>query len=304
MKSRFAIGLVVVLVLIAVVVVVSRMSAPEPETQQAGGKGSVAADGPESGPARTKSRAELNPDSPETPEAADEEPPATSGRKMWDQPADDAEIHQAVQTVVKLLYTDLIKGLNLNEEEAGFFKTLLGKGYTKTQELGFKMREASEEERQALVEEMTRSEEANDKAIREFLNNDEDFQRYTDYKDRLPERQQIGRIRATMSSSKVPLDDETADRLMEAMHRVRKDSSGPDFYGPDAIEEVAKGGYEESFMASWEASQEALRPMVSNILNPEQLEAFQEYQKQMRDMKLKGLKTIEKAMKDPESGSE
>lgn len=309
MKSRYAIGLVVVLALVTLVVVGSLKDARRKEGPPSGGMEPIAgatqpAEGADSGPVRTKSRGELKPGSPAETESSGEETLAKTVRKMGGNPAGSSEIKRGVKTVVALMYKGLIKELNFSEEEADYFKTLAAKGFSEKQELGMKMWSASEEGRRALVEDMTQSEEANDEAIKEFLNSDEDFQRYADYKDRLPERQQIDGILAAMNSKEVPLDEDTANRLIEAMHKVRTESKGPDFTGPDAIEEVAKGGYEESFEQSWKAAQEALRAEVSNMLNPAQLEAFLGYQKQNKERKLMGLKSIDKAMQHQKSTSE
>ena len=309
MKSRYAIGLVVVAVLIAVAVQVSRMDETRREAQSDGESKPVAAadvapEGEASGPARTKSRTERKPESPEEPADSGEEPSAKTVRKMGDQPAGESTTNQGLKMVVSFLYKDFIEGLDLTAEEADYFKVLLGKEMADQQELVMRMAGSSEEERQAIVEEMNRRTEANNGNIEEFLNSSGDYQKYTAYKDRLPERQQIDGIRNAMVRKGVPLDEESATRLMEAMHRVRTESGAPDFSGPGAMGELAKEGFVETFERSWKAKQEALRSEVSDILSPDQMEAFQEYQKQRMNVQLTSLKATEKKILEPKESSE
>ena len=60
--------------------------------------------------------------------------------------------------------------------------------------------------------------------------------------------------------------------------------------------EFAKGNIVETFEKSWEIQQEALQGEMSKIPNAEQMTAFQEYQKQAKEIQLMGLKMAEKMM--------
>lgn len=314
MKTPVVIGLVVVSVLITVAIEESRISALRSELKsvenvspapganhEAMAQASAEED---AGPVRTKSRAEVKPATPAKVAEPTDDSLAKSVRKMWENPAGKSMMNQGVKMAVAMMYEDFIEGLDLTKEESDHFKILLGKEMSGQQELGMKMMGATSEERLELAEDLKQRGLDNDEEIKKFLNNEEDYEAYTDYKERLPERQQLDGIRATLEASGDPLDAETETKLVEAMHRVRTQSKAPDLSGPGAMAEMAKGNIVESFEQNWPTQQEALRNETSTILNPAQQEAFQEYQVQMKEMQLMGLKMAEKMMKSSADGGE
>jgi hypothetical protein len=308
MKTPYAIGLVAAAVLITIAIEESRIKSLrtdlKSEEKSAVAK-AVATTAIASNktteeaapPVRTKStRPEAKPAAPAKEPESDEESFAKTARKMWDNPAGKSMMNQGVKMAVGMFYQDFIDGLDLSKEESEYFKTLLGKEMSDQQELGMKMLGATEDERKALTDEISKRSKDAEEEIKKFLNSDEDFKKYTDYKNHLPERQQLDGIRATLSSKGVPLDAETETRLVDTMYRVRTESKGPDFSGPKAMDELAKGNIVETFEKSWAAQQETLQTEAGKILNEAQLAAFQEYQKQAKEMQLMGLKMAEKMM--------
>lgn len=308
MKTPYAIGLVAASVLITIVIEESRIKSLradlKAEEKSAVAKAVATSAGesinaPEeiAPPARTKSkRPEPKPAVPATETESVEDSLAKTARKMWDNPAGKSMLNQGVKMAVGMFYQDFIDGLDLSKEETDYFKTLLGKEMSDQQELGMKMLGATDDERKALTDEITKRGKDAEEEIRKFLNSDEDFKKYTDYKNHLPERQQLDGIRATLSSKGVPLDAETETRLVDAMYRARTESKAPDFSGPGAMDELAKGNIVETFEKSWAAQQETLKAEAGKILSEPQLAAFQEYQKQAKEMQLMGLKMAEKMM--------
>lgn len=314
MKTPVVVGLVVVSVLITVAIEESRIAALRLDVKlaenaavaPAAGNPAVtpASNDADAGPVRTKNRAELKPTIPANPAEPDQESLAKSMRKMWDNPAGKSMMNQGVKMAVGMMYGDFIDGLDLTKEEADYFKTLLGKEIGGQQELGMRMMSATPEERKELLEDLKKRGEDAEAEIKQFLNDDEDYKAYTDYKERLPERQQLDGIRATMESKGSPLDAQTEAKLVDVMHRARTESKAPDFSGPNAMAELSKGNISETFENSWASQQEALRTETSTILNPTQQEAFQEYQAQMKEMQLMGLKMAEQMMKGNKGGGD
>ena len=99
-----------------------------------------------------------------------------------------------------------------------------------------------------------------------------------------------------MTTKGVPLDAETETKLVDAMYRARTESKAPDLSGPNAMDELAKGNIVETYEKSWEIQQQALNAETAKILNAAQMTAFQDYQKQAKEMKLMGLKMAEQMM--------
>jgi hypothetical protein len=301
MKTSHAVGLAAASVLITVAIEESRISSLQKNvttarTELAHAK--VASSAPAStteseAPVKTKSRSEL---APAKPAEAPEESFATNARKMLDNPAGKSMMNQQAKMMVAMTYQDLIDGMGLTKEEGDYFKNLLGKEITDQQELGLKMLGATPEERKTLAEELKKRATANEEEIKKFLNSDEDFKKYTEYKERLPERQQMAGVQASMSGSGVEMDADTEAKLLDAMYRARTEAKGPDLSGPGAMEELAKGNIVETFEKSWQAQQDALSEEAGKFLTPAQLTAFQEYQKQAKEMQLMGLKMAEKML--------
>jgi hypothetical protein len=310
MKTPYAIGLMAAAVLITVAIEESRISELRRSLKSAEtavtaktvvSAPSVAEEAP-AVPTRSKSRPEaVAPPAFKEAEAADESF-AKTARKMWDNPAGKSMMNQGAKMAVGMLYQDFIDGLNLTKEEGDYFKNLLGKEIGDQQELGMKMLGATEEERKSLAEELKKRASESEAEIKKFLNSEEDIQAFTDYKNHLPERQQLDGIRTAMSTQGVPLDTETETKLVDAMYRARTEAKVPDLSGASGMEEMAKGNIVETFEKSWDVQQQALRAETSKILNETQMAAFQDYQKQAKEMQLMGLKMAEQMMGGKKDG--
>jgi hypothetical protein len=306
MKTSYAAGLAVAAVLITVAIEESRiaslragMKSEEKSTAVPPKTQAIASTGGDAGaaaPVRTKNRTEPKPPAAADREASAEESFAKTARKMWENPAGKSMMNQGVKMAVAMMYQDFIDGLNLSKEESDYFKILLGKEMAGQQELGMKMLGATEEERKTLAAELTQRSADAEAEIRKFLNSEEDFKAYNDFKNHLPERQQLDGIRATMSGKGLTLDAETETRLVDAMYRARTESKAPDLSGAAGLNELASGNIVETFEKSWTTQQESLRAEVGKILSEPQMAAFQEYQQQAKEMQLMGLKMAEQMM--------
>lgn len=305
MKNSHAIGLVAVSVLITIGIEESRIFALR--SPSVGPEKAVAIQAPSSasnapatvveGPGVTK---KVRPETPAEKKETEnpEESFAKTARKMWDNPAGKSMMSQGAKMAVAMLYEDFINGLDLTKDEVTYLKNLLGKEVTDQQELGMKMMSGTAEEKKALVEELKKRGDENQEEIKKFLNSEEDYKAFTDYKNHLPERQQLDGIRSVMITKGAPLDADTETKLVDAMYRARTGAKGPDLSGPQGMEELAKGNIVETYEKSWNAQQEALGKETGGILNEQQNASFQEYQKQVKEMQLMSLKMAEKMMSE------
>ncbi|MEY3894707.1 MAG: hypothetical protein RLZZ214_226, partial [Verrucomicrobiota bacterium] len=257
MKTPYAIGLVASAVLITVAIEESRISTLRQQLKVAEATETIAtpkavvaaspvSDEAPTAPVRTKSRpAAVAAAPPKDADTADESF-AKTARKMWDNPAGKSMMNQGVKMAVGMMYQDFIDGLNLTKEEGDYFKNLLGKEVGDQQELGMKMLGATAEEQKNLAAELQKRASDNEAEIKKFLNSDEDIKAFTDYKNHLPERQQLDGIRTAMSGKGVPLDAETETKLVDAMYRARTEAKTPDLSGPSGMQEMAKGNIVET----------------------------------------------------------
>lgn len=301
MKTSYAVGLVAVSVLITVAIEESRISALRPSVEvreKPSASKTVAKISTDeiAPPVRTKNRTETTPATPSQVADAPDESFAKTVRKMWDNPAGKSIMSQGAKMAVAMMYEDFVAGLHLGKEESDYFKNLLGKEIGDQQELGMKLLGATSEEQKSIAEELKKRGTDTEAEIKKFLNNDEDFKSFSDYKNHLPERQQLDGIRTAMTTKGVPLDAETETKLVDAMYRARTESKAPDLSGPNVMDEFAKGNIVETYEKSWEIQQQVLTAETSKILNAAQMTAFQDYQNQAKEMQLMGLKMAEQMM--------
>jgi hypothetical protein len=307
MKTSHAIGLVAASVLITVAVEESRISSMRSgakvvektiAAQTPVAAAPTTAGAPEAeAPTRTKNRPETAAPVAKKETESEDESFAKTARKMWDNPAGKSMMSQGAKMAVAMQYEDFVDGLHLSKEEGDYFKNLLGKEIADQQELGMKMLGATPEEQKVLADDLKKRGDAAQDEIKKFLNSDDDYKSFTDYKSHLPEHQQLDGIRAAMSGKGVPLDAATETKLVDAMYQARTTAKGPDLSGPAGMEEMMKGNITETYEKSWNAQQEVLRESAGKILNPTQLAAFQDYQKQAKEMQEMGLKMAEQMMK-------
>lgn len=306
MKTSHALGLVVLAIGVTLAIEearIARIRGAQPAeasdsdlaSRPSGPNRPVGDEGGPGAPTKTKREAKASPGAAAATDD-DSESFDKTVRKMWENPAGKAMMNQGVKVAVAMMYEDFIVSLNLTKEESDYLKTLLGKEISDQQEMGMKFLGATPEERAALSEEMERRRKENEDAIKTFLNHEEDFQNYTAYRDRLPERQQLDGIRAVLSSKNVPLDPQTEGLLIDAMYKARTQTDAPDYSGPRAFEELAKGNVVENFEQAWIKQEERLMAQTRGILTEAQQEAFNEYRKQAKEMQLMGIKMADKMM--------
>lgn len=256
--------------------------------------GSTVATDSEPQPSRVRERPDAKPDATakKAEEDDDSEDLSKTVRKMWENPAGRSMMNQGVKMAVAMMYGDFIEGLELSKEETEYFRNLLGQEMADQQEIGIKMMSASPEEQTKLAEEISKRAKDNEEEIKKFLNNEEDYKKFQAYKDRLPERQQLDGLRATMASKQVSLDPASEEKLVEAMHRARTQPNVVDYSGAKGFEELSKGNAVEAFEENWARQQENLKKEVSGVLDEKQMEAFTEYQQQMKEFQLMGIKMV------------
>ena len=307
MKTPHALGLILLAVIATVAVEESRIAKLRTEIQpfaDAPAKTASASTTPSSSgdpgspSAPAKTQRDPTPEQPSAKADGEDGDFAKTARKMWDNPAGKAMMNQGMKIAVAMMYEDFIEGLNLTKEESDNFKTLLGKEMSDQQEIGMKFLSATPEERTALQAEMEKRKKENEEAVKTFLNDEEDYKNYTVYKDRLPERQQLDGIRAAMAGKNAPLDPATEARLVDAMYTARTTADAPDYSGPNAFEEMAKGDITKNFEDGWKQQDEKLAAGTKGILNETQQAIFAEYRQQAKEMQLMGIKMAEKMMND------
>ena len=178
------------------------------------------------------------------------------------------------------LYGSLIEELGLSDEDREYFLDLAGSAAGAEDKLWGELMFAEEEDREGVLQKW---EEANDKreaAMREFLNDETDWQRYQDFESRIEEREEVeGDIRRAMERAGVPLTPAQESQLVEVMHEARlQEGINEKWTGRGVLNQLSEPGIAGRLEADWQAGQEAMRADVANVLSPQQVEAFNESQ--------------------------
>lgn len=218
-------------------------------------------------------------------------------RKMAENPVSRALMNTGIKAMASVWYGPLIEEFELSREEADYFMTLKAGLMAEQQQLGMKLMGAgSEEERRELQEEFEQLKEDHEKAVHEFLNDDEDIETYQAFEERLPEHQQMDGLRNSMAAAGAPLSPGQEGELVEALYRVRTAPgvSETNWEGASGMEAIASGDARERFEREWHASNQRVLDEVGGVLNEEQMDAFGSYRDQMLEMQLMGIEMAEK----------
>ncbi len=221
--------------------------------------------------------------------------PGNAFREMMKAPGMKDVIAQQQRSQLGIQYGGLMDQFDMNDEERAHFEKLLLKKQMDQMELGLKMMEegVTPEDRKRLAAELQHSQKETDEAIRQFLNDDDDWKTYQDWEEAKPERTQLQMFgKALFDSSDQPLSTEQESLLIQAMTRARKAPSPPgearmpssnSFDGVNA-EDVGR------LMASQRAKNELVLQEATRFMSPEQIETLKQFQEQQLSMTEAGLK--------------
>lgn len=232
---------------------------------------------------------------------------AETFRKMMESPVGAAMIKEEHKTRAMRIYGGLIDSLNLSEEEREYFLGLVASGVGEEDAVGMKLFGAkTEEEAVGILDQMEADQEARRQAIKEFLNDDEDFASYEHFEARKEIYEQLPGLRAAMKETGSPITTDQEEQLVEAIYRASVDSGiDGEWKGRAGMEQFGEPGASERFQNQWRELQNALAGDVGTILeNPAQQEAFQEHQKQVGNMAMIGIQFVEGMIAGQQGGGE
>jgi hypothetical protein len=190
--------------------------------------------------------------------------------------------------VIEMTYARLIEHLRLLPEERDYFQRLLVEKQSNVQNLGmqFMNSELSAEERQKLASELQAAWTSGEAKIREFLNNESDFDYYRKYNQQEPERKEVGMFEASLATADA-LDAATADALATLQSEARKNFPFTiDFYdqrnfgNPAALNTAAV----QRFLDEQSKFQTGVAEKAAALLTPAQLDAYKQNQAAVRQM--------------------
>lgn len=193
-----------------------------------------------------------------------------------------AMIKQGIEAGIPMMYGDFIDSLNLDPEEAKYFKDLLTQRMLDQQQLGMKWMSANEQEREELTLAMEQSRKESSAKIDEFLQSEEDSAKFKKYEQQLPERQQMQGIRNALSNE--PLTPEVEERLVDTLYQARLNSGEGNGSDEENWQQLGETGDFSIIENRWKATDEEIAKNVPNVLTPTQTETFLNHWKTARKM--------------------
>jgi len=248
-----------------------------------------------SSPAPPQATAPAPPTQGETPvkPSAPGTPAETLGkslRKMMEAPGMKAAMKQQQAVQLSLRYAPLIDKFNFNDQEKEAFNQLLADRMSAQTDLGLKMMDTSltPEQRKQLSADYQTAKQASDAAIKNFLNDDGDYQTFQKWEDTSPERMQMQMMGTSLfASSAEPLSAQQEQQLIDTMYQARKqsDTKGQDLSSP-ANFDPAKFTEEglQNLLKALDANSQTVAQNAKSFLTPGQLQTLANMQSQMRSM--------------------
>lgn len=225
------------------------------------------------------------PSAPEIPDSVDES--QTAGRKlmegiaeMLDNPTVNEMVKASQRGALNTLYADLIRYLNLNEEESEIFMDLLMNRQMAQTQVGLKMMSSgiTEEESAALAQELERSQVLFEEQMRDFLNNDDDYAEYEYYEKTMTERSVLSQMDEALAGTGAELSDQVYRDLVGVMYDERENftftSDLHDEDNTDLSPARFSGANVQNFANDLEALNEQIFQKAEPMLTREQYTAF------------------------------
>ena len=216
-------------------------------------------------------------------------------RKMMENPIGKAMINAEKKGKALAIYQNLLKELNLSEEEQEYFLGLVATDLGSEDAAGMKLFSAkNDEERLQILDEMEASKKKLKEDIAKFLNNEEDYERFEHFEARKSEYEHLGSLRAAIAASGTPLEAGQETKLIEAMYESRMETGITEAWeGRAGFEQFGQPGVADRFSKDWDRMQDTLGKKTGDLLNDAQQEAFDQQQGQFLDLTLIGLRMVE-----------
>ncbi len=190
-------------------------------------------------------------------------------------------------------YQRLYETLALEGEELAHFKKLITDAQMSIMDKGMQMISGKHppEERQALLDEITATKEDMEARVREFLNDDADYDYYTYYTGTLGERMAMTGLRSLLEPAGQALDVDTEEALVKLMYDEREAIGFEDrYYDQNELDPTTLTQEKiDRFMEQYDTLQRNLEKSAVSLLTDEQFEAFKTNQKTSRAMQEMGL---------------
>jgi hypothetical protein len=236
--------------------------------------------------------------------------PANPFAKMFKDPAMREMIKSQQKSILGPMitkqYAAFIQQLGMTPEETATFKELLQKKMGAGMEAGMSMMDDSLDaaKRAELAKQVKTQTDDYDAQIKKFLG-DEGYKTFQDYEKTTPDRTVVGQFSDQLAGGATALSPAQEAQLIQAMSEERngfkwttdysnKTPANGDLAGMFTDEKI------NQFAQEKEKLDQQVLARVQQVLTPEQLKAFQEFQISQRELQMTGMK-MAKTMFAPKS---
>jgi hypothetical protein len=215
--------------------------------------------------------------------------------KMMKDPSMRELVRSQQQAAINMMYGGLFKEMNLSPEEKEKLVGILTETQMKSVEHakglfgGTKEGEAASDSTR-LLEETRKQSEAEIKA----LLGEERYARYSDYQKNIGERMQIDQLKTRLESDKLPLQDQQAAQLLQALKEERTVAPPPipsdATQMPGDVKSLMTPENIDKQLQWMDDYNRRVLDRASQFLTPEQFKSYREMQEQQAAMQKMGLK--------------
>ena len=192
------------------------------------------------------------------------------------------------------LFGPLVEDLALGEEDRDYFLEIAGASAGAEDALWGELMTAADGDREKILEEWEAENSERSAAMKEFLNDNSDWERYQNYESRLEEYEQVQGLRRAMEGAGVPLTSEQEAQLVEVMYEARQQTGMTErWQGRGVLNQLGEPGIADRLETDWQSNQEAMSSGVNSVLSPEQVEAFNSSQSRTIRQVTQGLRMME-----------
>jgi hypothetical protein len=216
----------------------------------------------------------------------------------------DAKLREMMKTQQKAFmgpvldkqYGALFQQLNLTHDQVTALRDLVQKKMLAGADMGFSLLDSNLDsaQRADLVKQVKNQTDSIDNQIKQFLG-DQNYQTFQTYEKTLPERMTVGQLADQLTGTATALSAEQQQQLVQAMGDVR----GNFKWTVDLSQQNAAGGdftamFTEANINTFAQEKERLDQQTLTkaqaILTPDQLTAFQDFQKTQRELQIAGMR--------------
>lgn len=206
--------------------------------------------------------------------------------------------------VIDKQYGDLFKQLNLTPEQTAAFKDLIQKKMLAGADAGFSMMDDSLDaaQRADLAKQVKSQTDGLDNQIKQFLG-DDNYQAFQSYEKTVPDRLSASQFNDQFAGTDKALSAAQQEQLVQAMSDARNNfkwTSGLNQKDPGMNGDMSALLTEDNinkFVQEREQFDQQFLARAQQILTPDQLAAFQEFQTTQRNLQVTGLKMASQMFK-------